>query len=434
MRNYEKKGVPYSEADLQTAMDCVQSGSLSLRQATEQYKVPKSTLSRKLKSGLSAEESMTEKRGRKTVLSQQDEELLASHLRVLSKWGYGLSRDSVCDVAKEFCEANSIVLPWGSNKLNNDWFIGFSKRNTLTLKNTERLEKSRRLNTSNPFLIYEFYDLYEAELDQLELRDKPDQIFNLDECGVSNDPSRSRAVAGIEQKNVYRTDQGSGRDNTTVMGCVSAAGRCLPPLFIFKGAKMWSTWKGNEDIPGTFYAVNESGFINTTIFYEFLKHFSRIEKKRPLMIILDGHVSHLNYATVLFAQQENISIIKLPSHTTDIMQPLDRACFGPFKTYWNQKILEWQRLNQRTPTKSEFVDLVCSVWATGLSSLNICAGFRSCGLHPPDRNRYPVNRFNQTKLQQYLEHLAARKLQVSESQQNRYFDNLIRMLSASCFF
>lgn len=125
MRNYEKKGVPYSEADLQTAMDCVQSGSLSLRQATEQYKVPKSTLSRKLKSGLSAEESMTEKRGRKTVLSQQDEELLASHLRVLSKWGYGLSRDSVCDVAKEFCEANSIVLPWGSKKLNSDWVHRF---------------------------------------------------------------------------------------------------------------------------------------------------------------------------------------------------------------------------------------------------------------------------------------------------------------------
>ena len=256
MRNYVKKGVPYSEDELQEAMELVQAGNMSLRQAAEQFKVPKSTLARKLKTGLSAAENMTENRGRKTVLSQEDEESLASHLRVLAKWGYGLSRESVCAVAKEFCEANNIILPWDSNKLNNDWFVAFSRRNALTLKNTERLEKSRRLNTCNSFLIYEFYDLYEAELDHLGLHDKPDQIFNLDECGVSNDPSRSRSVAGIEQKNVYRTNQGSGRDNTTVMGCFNAAGRCLPPLFIFKGAKMWSTWKGNEDLPGTFYAVN----------------------------------------------------------------------------------------------------------------------------------------------------------------------------------
>ncbi|XP_026292082.1 uncharacterized protein LOC113216549 [Frankliniella occidentalis] len=165
------------------------------------------------------------------------------------------------------------------------------------------------------------------------MTDKPNQIYNLDEMGVCPDPTRARVIAGNKQTGVHRTDQGSGRDNTTVMGCVSAAGKCLPPLFIFKAVNLWSTWKGEEDIPGTFYAVSESGFINTDIFFDWINHFSRQVQERPLVLIVDGYVSHLSCKTVVFAKQQQITIIKLPSHTTDLLQPLDRSCFGPFKTY-----------------------------------------------------------------------------------------------------
>lgn len=164
-----------------------------------------------------------------------------------------------------------------------------------------------------------------------------------------------------------------------------------------------STWKGQNDIPGTYYAAAEKGFINSEIFFDYFKRFAAHVKVRPLILIYDGHISHLTLRVVKLAQQEKISILKLPSHTTDVMQPLDRTCFGPLKVRLNETLLKWQRANQRQPSKSEFVDLMCSVWYEGLSSLNIISGFRVCGIFPINRERYPVKRLNPELLKQYLE-------------------------------
>lgn len=126
-------------------------------------------------------------------------------------------------------------------------------------------------------------------------------------------------------------------------------------------------------------------------------------KVRPIILIYDGHISHMTLKVVKLAQQERISILKLPSHTTDVMQPLDRTCFGPLKVRLNETLLIWQRANQRQPSKSEFVDLLCSVWFEGLSPLNIISGFRGCGIFPINRDKYPIKRLNPELLKQYLE-------------------------------
>ena len=138
------------------------------------------------------------------------------------------------------------------------------------------------------------------------------------------------------------------------------------------------------------------------IFFVYLQKFAMLVKERPLILVVDGHVSHLDYKVVEFAKKENIAVLKLPSHTTDLLQPLDRTCFGPFKAKWNAALVGWQRKNQRSLSKSEFVDLVCEVWREGLSSMNIISGFRACGIYPVNRNKYPTDRLNPTKLQAYL--------------------------------
>lgn len=104
----------------------------------------------------------------------------------------------------------------------------------------------------------------------------------------------------------------------------------------------------------------------------------------------------------MLAKQENIAIVRLPSHTTDVLQPLDRTCFGPYKKKLNAALISWQRENERTLQKSEFVDLICSIWNEGIPASNIVAGFRACGIFPVDRESYPVERLNPDKLQRYL--------------------------------
>nr|CAD7459669.1 unnamed protein product [Timema tahoe] len=55
-------------------------------------------------------------------------------------------------------------------------------------------------------------------------------------------------MTGKEQR-VHRTIQGSGKENASVFACCSAAGRVPPPLIIFESAHLWSSWKGENDIP-----------------------------------------------------------------------------------------------------------------------------------------------------------------------------------------
>lgn len=144
--------------------------------------------------------------------------------------------------------------------------------------------------------------------------------------------------------------------------------------------------------------------MNVSIFQDWFRKFCDLVTDRPLIVILDGHISHLDKGTIELAIQQNITLIKLPPHTTDILQPLDKCCFGPLKLKWNNTLIEWQRLNQRKLSKNEFSDLICKIWHEGLSEEVIKSSFQKTGIYPPNRNLYPVHRLNPQKLQRYREH------------------------------
>ena len=51
----------------------------------------------------------------------------------------------------------------------------------------------------------------------------------------------------------------------------------------------------------------------------------------PRLVIYDGHLSHVNYATICYAREKNVAILKLPPHTTNVLQPLDVSVFKSLK-------------------------------------------------------------------------------------------------------
>lgn len=59
---------------------------------------------------------------------------------------------------------------------------------------------------------------------------------------------------------------------------------------------------------------------------------------------------------------------------------------------------KWQHRNQRRLQKNEFVDLLCSIWHQGLSPENVISGFKSTGIFPLDRSKYPTDRLDPQKL------------------------------------
>nr|CAH7744755.1 unnamed protein product [Callosobruchus chinensis] len=311
----------------------------------------------------------------------------------MAKWGFPLTKDELKNVVCDYVTANGLKTVFKNNKPGNDWFASFCNRRRLSLKKPENLETVRRNATKDPFIIYDFYDLLETEIEKLGLQDKPNHIFNLDETCFTFDPSRTKAV-GAKGEKFHRNIQGSGKENITVLGNVSADGQLLPPLFVFQASNLWSSWKGNNDLPNTFYACSEKGWMTSQIFQEYFYKFCAFVKQRPILLIFDGHLSHLDVGTIEKAKAENITIIKLPAHTTDLLQPLDTCCFRPLKNLWDRELVSWQRENQRKLSKSEFVDLLCKIWHEGITPQTILTGFRSTGIYPPNRNKYPVSRQN----------------------------------------
>lgn len=150
----------------------------------------------------------------------------------------------------------------------------------------EQLKKCRRTATSDPFIIYSFYDRLDETIQQLVLEDKPLHIFNLDETSFNLDPGRIKEVAAVGQK-AYRSIEGSGKENIFTMACISASGLLLPPLIIFQGQNLWSTWNGSNDLPGTCYAVSEKGWMTTAVFNSWFAKFCSVVEERPLLVVME---------------------------------------------------------------------------------------------------------------------------------------------------
>ena len=115
----------------------------------------------------------------------------------------------------------------------------------MTVKRVELLQQNRWNATSDPFLVYGFYNLLEEQMTVLNLQKKPDYIWNLDETYLCFDPSQTRGVVSKGQK-AHRNIQGRRKQNITILATCSASGRCLALLTIYQGQNLWSTWKGKK--------------------------------------------------------------------------------------------------------------------------------------------------------------------------------------------
>ena len=101
------------------------------------------------------------------------------------------------------------------------------------------------------------------------------------------------------------------------------------------------------------------------------------------LVILDGHKSHVNLEVLMKAKENGIDMISLPSHTSHELQPLDKACFKPFKVAFRAYRDLWALKHQGQKCRKE--DL--AQWASlafkkALTKKNIMSGFRATGIWP----------------------------------------------------
>lgn len=108
VRNYVKKKETrskYSEERLSRAIEEIRAGRLTIHKASTLYGIPFSTLYCRIKGTRGV---IKKSKGRRTALDKNIENMLATSIKTLAKWGFGLSRKEILELVGQFVTKNDV--------------------------------------------------------------------------------------------------------------------------------------------------------------------------------------------------------------------------------------------------------------------------------------------------------------------------------------
>ena len=185
----------------------------------------------------------------------------------------------------------------------------------------------------------------------------------------------------------------------TVIACGNAVGQSISPYFVFPGQAMDPKLL-KDGIPKTVATVSESGCSNSSIFEDwlkthFLRHVIRGDDGSPLLLIYDGHVSHVSLPLIEWARQENVILHVLPSHSSQLVQPPDSGCFNNFTQLYECACNTFMdKNNVLSIAKEDICGIVCQIYLSLLSADNLKLVFVKAGIHPLKKEA--TNKYNMT--------------------------------------
>ena len=137
-------------------------------------------------------------------------------------------------------------------------------------------------------------------------------------------------------------------------------------------------------IPGTAFHCSDSGWVNGELFYKWFGFFIQsIPPSRPVLLLLDGHASHMSIEATELARSNQVHILCIPAHTTHLLQPLDVGVFKSLKSNYYKACRKYIVDHPgRVITTDLIASLVAVAWPKSVTPINIMPGFKKCGVYP----------------------------------------------------
>ena len=367
----------YSPVSMEKAYEAVAAGKMSVRKAADEYGVPRSTLHDRVTGRV----ALKARSGVKRHLSDEEEASLVEYLIGCASVGYAKSGKDVLAIAQQMASTRDPKV-----EITRGWWDSFRARHPeVTLRRAEPLSYARA-TASSPDTINNYFDLLEQTIEANSLSQRPGQIFNCDETGMPLSHKPPKVLAHVGQKHPYAVTSGD-RSQITILACASASGYSIPPMVVYDRKSLQPDMTEGE-VPGTFYSLSESGWMNAELFEEWFKHHFLVHAPsiRPLLLLLDGHTSHYNPSFLKLAAKEGIIVFCLPPHTTHLLQPLDNGVFSSLKHHWGK---ECQRFHAKNLGKvlncCNFMAVFSKAWVEGMAISNVVSCFRAVGVYPVNR-------------------------------------------------
>ena len=386
-RNYVRKTTrgEWHDEEMVAALAAVEDG-MPYKTASREFSVPVMSLKRRAKEKNKVAVGTSKYLGgKRTVFTPEQELELIEHIKDMETRMYGLTKKDVMCLAYQLAEANNIEHPFQKEKAGEDWLRGFRQRHPeITLRAPESTSTARARAFNKP-VVDKFYSTLKDI--QKKKHFASHRIYNVDETSICTVPTKNTKVfARTGRKQVARVTSAERGETTTAVICMSASGTFVPPLFIFRRARMKIELMDGAP-PGSIWACNTSGWMNTDVFTMWFDHFLHHVKPSeddPAMLILDGHLSHTkNLNVVLKARENHVTLICLPPHCTHKLQPLDVSVMYPLSIYHNQSLEKWMNNNPgRAVSVFQITKIFGEAYLKAAVPLNAINGFAKTGICP----------------------------------------------------
>lgn len=215
------------------------------------------------------------------------------------------------------------------------WLKGFLRRSRFVVRSKRNTIDAPRVRESGENLIRLFFE--RLELWESRFSISPDRIWNLDESGfhIGEATKGAYGIAPVDHKNTISLDSS---ELVTALETVSASGKILPPLLIYKGVHLMQAWFPQQNHSHAALTTSPTAFINSEIFFEWFSTHFPFDPVHWQLLVLDGHKSHTTEEFMMFALRHKVIPLYLPAHMSNVLQPLDRTCFGTAKQHYRRDV------------------------------------------------------------------------------------------------
>ena len=402
VRDYERKTnrQSWSTESMDKAVSAVIDEKLSFNKAATQYGVPQTTLERHVRKRREMPSYVIDKKAGKfqCVFEEQQELELVDYLKNMEKRLFGLTMQDCRKMAYELAERNGCAHRF--NKLTRmagqDWMNGFLSRHPdLSLRKPEPTSGARAMGF-NKVAVTQFFELLTETLDKYQLTGS--RMFNCDETAVTvNSKGNSKVLATKGKRQVGVLTSAERGETVTAELCFSAAGAYMPPMLIFPRKRKQKEFEIGLP-PGSWAEVHETGWMTSDIFVTWFRkfiEFSNSSKDSPVLLLLDGHVTHTkNLEVIDLARQNGVILLCFPPHCSHRLQPLDVSFMKPVSLRYEEEVRKWQRCNPgKMVTLWQISSLFGAAFVTAATMKTALNGFKKTGIWPPDMKVFSESDF-----------------------------------------
>lgn len=380
----------WTEENLQRALNAIANGQ-SKNSAAKEYHISRRTLNRYLAKGTNKKQQL----GRKTILTADQESELVRRIIRLAEVGYPMTKGILRKCVYNFCEKNHLphLFSQETRLAGRYWLKAFLRRHPDISPRRAQNMNPARAQKLNKAVVSDYFDKLKSVLLELDLMDKPERIYNVDEKGCRLMLHHQQSVLAKKGTKRVHLVAPEHAENVTIVSCGNAIGGRIPPAILFKGQRLKPEWCDNLP-PGTLALMTPKASMTIDTFNTWIKHLAKYKLPGKCLLIFDGASCHLDTSIVDTAETHDITLFCLPSNTTHELQPMDKAVFKSFEHYWDEQvILYWTQHKNRSITKQRFGDIFSTVWDKAVTPQNISSGFSSTGIYPFNPQAIPEEAF-----------------------------------------